>query len=132
MMKIQIALFAVAFIFQNAQGFCPSNSLAMQSKASTKVYASRSNIVMSWPGDRPPQKNPKIKELLMDASFARSDERTDVFEDLPNPTYPWYETYYPTQEEIEAAEQGYDFENPEEWLKENANKAEEPKAVLSN
>jgi len=77
---------------------------------------------MKWPGDRPPKTNPKRKELLMDASWARADERVDVFEDKPNPTYPWWETYFPTEEEIEAAAQGYDFENPVEWLEQQRKK----------
>mmetsp|Transcript_18350 Transcript_18350/g.27693 ORF Transcript_18350/g.27693 Transcript_18350/m.27693 type:complete len:128 (+) Transcript_18350:108-491(+) len=121
MSNAQAILLCVAVAFAVAHGFTSSlNQINVQSQC--KKPSARSNMVMKWPGDRPPKTNPKRKELLMDASWARADERVDVFEDKPNPTYPWWETYFPTEEEIEAAAQGYDFENPVEWLEQQRKK----------
>mmetsp|Transcript_23379 Transcript_23379/g.33979 ORF Transcript_23379/g.33979 Transcript_23379/m.33979 type:complete len:152 (-) Transcript_23379:259-714(-) len=78
-----------------------------------------------WPGNRPPKKNPLLADLDMDASFDRDyDGRSDMMEtDAVNPdNIKWWEAYFPSEEEIEAASVGYDFENPEEWFEENAGK----------
>lgn len=62
-----------------------------------------------------------------DASYIRAELRnpdymgTDMQNPLPQTK--WWEAYYPSEEEIEAAAAGYDFANPEKWLAENAGKA---------
>ena len=52
----------------------------------------------------------------MDATWGRAKFRTEVWEDDPNPKNYWWLAYTPSQEEIEAAGQGYDFKNPKEWF----------------
>ncbi|CAM9291024.1 unnamed protein product [Phaeothamnion confervicola] len=71
---------------------------------------------MKWDGKSAPKPNPKREDLRADASWSREDDRVDVFEDKPNPTFNWWEAYFPSEEEMEAAAAGYDFSNPEAWL----------------
>lgn len=71
----------------------------------------------AWPGNRPPATNPLFEEQKMDAAWGRGKFRTEIWEDKVNPLNDWWEAYAPTQEEIEAAEAGFDFQDPEGWCK---------------
>jgi hypothetical protein len=52
----------------------------------------------------------------MDAAWGRGKYRTEVWEDDVNPVNDWWAVYAPSEEEIEAAEKGYDFSNPKDWF----------------
>lgn len=52
----------------------------------------------------------------MDASWGRGKFREEVWNDKANPSNDWWEAYAPSEEEIEAAEAGYDFSNPKDWF----------------
>jgi len=69
----------------------------------------------SWPGNRPPVNSPQALEQRMDAVWGRGKFRTEVWEDNPNPLNDWWLNYEPSQEQVEAAEQGFDFQNAKEW-----------------
>ena len=73
---------------------------------------------MKWDRKSEPAKNPLLQKLVADASWDRENDRVDVWEDQPNPTFNWIEAYLPTDEEREAAAAGYDFANPEAWFEE--------------
>ena len=42
--------------------------------------------------------------------------RAEVWEDKVNPLNNWWESYSPSEEERDAAAQGYDFAHPEKWF----------------
>jgi hypothetical protein len=70
-----------------------------------------------WPGNRPPLPNFSRKGQVMDATWGRGKFRTEVWNMDINPVNRWWQKYEPSFEEIDALEAGYDFENPEAWLK---------------
>lgn len=52
----------------------------------------------------------------MDATWGRAKYRTEVWEDDVNPMNEWWLAYAPSEEEVAAAEQGFDFKNPSKWF----------------
>jgi hypothetical protein len=79
---------------------------------------------MKWTGDRVPETNPLRLQLKIDASFGRAETRTVDYMDADAQNPPdeteWWKAYLPSEEEIEAAAQGFDFSNPEKWLADKA------------
>eukprot|EP01035_Chromulina_nebulosa_P020951 gene20951-27154_t len=55
----------------------------------------------------------------MDAAWGRGKFRSEVWDDDVNPLNDWWEAYAPSQEEIDAAQNGYDFANPQAWFESN-------------
>jgi len=72
----------------------------------------------AWDRNRTPCPNMKWLDQRMDATWGRGKFRTEVWEDNVNPMNDWWETYAPSEEEIEAISQGYDFGNPKAWFEE--------------
>ena len=52
----------------------------------------------------------------MDAAWGRAKYRTEVWEDDVNPSNDWWLAYAPSEEEVSAAEKGFDFKNPQSWF----------------
>jgi hypothetical protein len=73
-------------------------------------------LSMKWNGDRPPLPNMEILNQRMDASWGRGKFRTEVWDDNVNPMNDWWTAYAPSDEQIEACAQGYDFKNPQAWF----------------
>lgn len=71
---------------------------------------------MKWNGDRPPLPNMELLTQRMDASWGRGKYRTEVWNDNVNPMNDWWTAYAPSEEQIEACDQGYDFKNPQAWF----------------
>lgn len=76
----------------------------------------------SWDGKSIPEENPERFDLKVDASFDRRDTRPLDFidNDQANPPGQWWTAYLPSKQEQEAAEQGFDFKDGEQWLKDKA------------
>lgn len=78
----------------------------------------------AWSGDRRPETNKARLEFNMDASFSREGIRTVDYMDFDQQNPPavteWWKGYFPSVEEQEAAAQGYNFSDPEGWLKAKA------------
>ena len=74
------------------------------------------SISMTWKGDRPPLPNMEFLSQRMDASWGRGKYRSEVWEDKVNPLNSWWTAYAPSDEQTEAAAQGYDFKNPQAWF----------------
>ncbi|KAG5191788.1 hypothetical protein JKP88DRAFT_352146 [Tribonema minus] len=107
---ISIALAAAApvsgFVAPSSRSWCQQHT----------AVALRPVLSMKWDGKSEPKKNPLLEQLAADASWDRQNDRVEVWEDKPNPTFDWISAYLPTDEEREAAAAGYDFANPEAWL----------------
>lgn len=69
-----------------------------------------------WPGTRPPIVNLRFRQLKMDASWGRGKFREEIWEDEINPANDWWNNFAPSEEEIEAATLGYDFQNPKAYF----------------
>lgn len=69
-----------------------------------------------WPGNRPPVTNPEFLSQRMDAAWGRGKYRKEVWDDKVNPLNDWWTAYAPTQEEMAAAREGFDFSDPKGWL----------------
>ena len=82
--------------------------------------SSFSNLNMKWDGNakRPPLPVPNFLDQSMDAAWGRGKMRTEVWEDDVNPMDNWWEIYSPSQEEMDAVEDGFDFSNVENWCEE--------------
>jgi hypothetical protein len=52
----------------------------------------------------------------MDATWGRGKYRTEVWEDDVNPVDFWWKAYEPSQEELEAMDAGFDFNDGKKWL----------------
>lgn len=79
---------------------------------------SRSHISMEWKGDRPPLPNMEFLDQRMDAAWGRGKFRDEVWNDNTNPLNNWWTAFAPSEEQIEAAAQGYDFKNPQSYFEE--------------
>lgn len=64
-----------------------------------------------------PLPKPEYLVQRMDAAWGRGKFREEVWLDIPNPSNDWWDAYGPSEEEIQAAEAGYDFKDPQEWFK---------------
>lgn len=69
-----------------------------------------------WPGTRPPIPNMETIDQRMDATWGKAKFRTEVWEDDVNPMNEWWLAYAPSEEEVAAAEKGFDFKNPAKWF----------------
>ena len=72
---------------------------------------------ISWDGSRPPIVNMEIIDQKMDATWGRAKYRTEVWDDDVNPVNEWWTAYAPSDEEVDASKQGYDFKDPQAWFK---------------
>lgn len=88
---------------------------------SMRIFNAKSQSPSKWPGTRPPKQSSAFLDQRMDASWGRGKFRTEVWEDDVNPVNDWWKAYAPTEEEIEAAAAGYDFQNPKEWFEVRSN-----------
>lgn len=73
---------------------------------------------MAWKGDRPPLPNMEFLDQRMDAAWGRGKYRDEVWNDNVNPLNNWWTAYAPSEEQEEAAAQGYDFTNPQAYFEE--------------
>ena len=80
------------------------------------LFAETNKKHEKWPGNRPPIVNMEILEQRMDASWGRAKYRSEVWEDDVNPLNDWWLAYAPSEEEIEAAKQGYNFKEAAAWF----------------
>ncbi|RYH00623.1 hypothetical protein EON65_49005 [archaeon] len=70
-----------------------------------------------WPGNRPPMPNLGQLEQRMDATWGRGKFREEIWEDKGSPVNEWWVAFTPSEEQLQAAAQGFDFTNVEEWCK---------------
>ncbi len=52
----------------------------------------------------------------MDATWGRGKYRNEVWDGDVNPVNDWWEIYAPSDEEIEAADMGYNFADPKAYF----------------
>jgi hypothetical protein len=89
------------------------NSVRYVSIKSKKVNFLRMG---AWPGNRPPLPNMYILDQKMDAAWGRGKFRTEVWEDDVNPLNNWWKAYAPSEEEVDAADKGYNFKDPKSYF----------------
>lgn len=84
-------------------------NLGAKSTSLTKLYGE------VWPGDRPPLNNMELLSQGMNAQWGRARFRTEIWNDDVNPVNDWWTAYAPSEEEIEAAKEGFDFTDVKGW-----------------
>ena len=109
-------LILVLLFITNINAFLRTNKFHVNNRYSSSF----SNLNMKWDGNskRPPLPVPNFLDQSMDAAWGRGKMRTEVWEDDVNPMDNWWEIYSPSEEEVDAAEDGFDFSNVENWCKE--------------
>ena len=105
-------LFAVVFVIvaSYGQAFRPN-------RHQRALVTSSSSMTMKWDGSRPPCPKVEWLDQRMDATWGRGKFRTEVWEGETNPVNNWWEIFQPSDEEIEAANAGYNFVDPEAYFK---------------
>lgn len=88
----------------------------------------------TWPGDRPPLAQTEIYLERMDAGWGRGKYRSEVWDDDVNPLDQWWYKYSPSQEEMEAANAGYNLggDIDEEYFQRKNINVEEAKAKFES
>lgn len=81
-------------------------------------YSTRGYLSMEWKGDRPPLPNMEFLDQKMDAAWGRGKFRDEVWNDNVNPLNNWWTAFAPSEEQTDAAAQGYDFKNPQAYFEE--------------
>lgn len=79
------------------------------------TIVSRSAELQAWPGNRPPVNNMNVVAQKMDATWGKAKFRTEIWNDDVNPVNDWWKNYAPSQEEIQAAKEGFDFKDVKGW-----------------
>ena len=95
-----------------------SYGMAFQPNQSPRTFVSSSSMSMKWDGTRPPCPAVPWLEQRMDATWGRGKFRTEVWDSDVNPVNSWWEIFHPSEDEIEAANAGYNFKDPEAYFKE--------------
>jgi hypothetical protein len=105
-------LFAVVLVIFASYG------QAFRPNRPQRAMVSFSSMTMKWDGTRPPCPKVEWLDQRMDATWGRGKFRTEVWEGETNPVNNWWEIFHPSDEEIEAANAGYNFADPEAYFKE--------------
>ena len=95
-----------------------SYGMAFRPNRSQQAMVSSSSMTMKWDGSRPPCPRVPWLDQRMDATWGRGKFRTEVWEGDFNPVNNWWEMFHPSDEEIEAADAGYNFKDPAAYFKE--------------
>ena len=108
---MQIILVLLAIFSSSVTAFTlhryPSSNIALYASDSQK----------KWSGDRLPVPNPLFLDQRMDAAWGRGKYRTEIWNDNVNPLNDWYNAYTFSQDEIDAIQGGFNFQDPEGWCK---------------
>lgn len=86
-------------------------SLGTKAISATKLLAEAEK----WPGDRPPLNNMELLSQCMNAQWGRARFRTEIWNDDVNPINDWWTAYAPSDEEVQAAKEGFDFTDVKGW-----------------
>lgn len=122
-MFMQQSVFVLLVSLLSVHGFLVTPSFSTNTKLfSAATTQAPPSSTSSWDGKSKPTENPERNGLSVDASFDRRDTRPLDFidNDQANPPGNWWTAYLPSKQEKEAAEQGYNFQDGEQWLKDKA------------
>lgn len=113
---------ATAFFMVSTEAFVPATPGVIRCRHSrrqqTQQVAAEPDVAGgAWDGKSMPAKSAKHDAIPPDArNWEVENERDDVWDDMPNPVeeLAWYKNFAPSDEELAAAEAGFDW--TDEWF----------------
>jgi hypothetical protein len=114
LLPIVVLLIAIELCF----AFIPTaKQLSLQNSVTRRFAAEKeSDKPKEWDKKKIPLPRKEFFTQKMDATWGRGKFREEVWEDRGNPENFWWEAYMPSQQEIEAFNAGFDFEDPKKWF----------------
>lgn len=110
-MKPMFVALMVVVMTMCVTAFRPNRAMGI-----SRSTSSSKSLQMAWDGKRPPVANMQWLDQRMDATWGRGKYRNEVWDGDVNPVNDWWEIYAPSDEEIEAADMGYNFADPKAYF----------------
>lgn len=110
---LSIILSCSAFV----SNFAPKGAMTAFTRLLANQPSSSAVHEEKWPGNRPPMPNLDQLEQRIDATWGRGKYREEIWTDQGNPVNEWWMAYSPSEEQLQAAAQGFNFSDVEEWCK---------------